>query len=284
VDPFEVYRLELQQSDRDTKTISRYWQIVDSYRRWLNGREPTIATAKEYLAYLRDKGYKPRSVILYYHALRLFFEFLGVALKVKLRKPKTLPGYHDKGDFEALVKQAEIGLRGQTYQQKQRNKALILFLGYTGARKNELLNLSVQDVDFNRRAILLQGKGQKERVVPMADRLIVPLREQCHGKSNYERVFDGLNARSVYRVVTSLAKKVGLDNFHPHTLRHYFATQLLEKGVDLRSVQKLLGHEDLNTTSVYLDVSATRLVSAVASLDDSSIARHQASSAHSFGS
>lgn len=281
MDPFEAYRLELQQSDRDAKTISRYWQVIDNHHRWLDGKEPSVASAKEYLAYLRDKGYKPRSVILYYHALRLFFEFLGIPLKVKLRKPKTLPQYHDKGDFEALVKQAEIGLRGQTYPQKQRNKALILFLGYTGARKSELLDLNVQDIDFNRRLILLRGKGQKQRVVPMAERLIVPLRQQCNGKARYEKVFNGLNARSVYRVVTSLAKRVGLDDFHPHTLRHYFATRLLETGADLRTVQELLGHEDLNTTAVYLDVTSRHLASAVDRLDAPRIVERLAISFHS---
>ena len=104
-DFFEVYHKELIQSDRDPKTIDRYWQIVTSYRNWLGHREISVATAKQFLAYLREQGYQPRSVILYYHALRLLFEFIGQPLKLKLRKPRTLPLYHDRGDIEALIGQ-----------------------------------------------------------------------------------------------------------------------------------------------------------------------------------
>ncbi len=82
--PFEAYHKELIQSDRDSKTIERYWQIVASYQKWLEDRQPDVPTIKEFLAYLRDKGYRPKSVLLYYHALKLFLEFIGLPL---LRSP-----------------------------------------------------------------------------------------------------------------------------------------------------------------------------------------------------
>ena len=267
-DPFELYHKELLQSDRDPKTIARYWQIVTSYRKWLGNREPDVASAKEYIAYLRDKGYKAKSLLLYYHALRLFLEFIGQSLKLKLRKPEVLPSYYERGDFEALVRQAEIGLYHQTREHRRRNKNLILVLGYTGLRKSELLNLTVGDLDFNQRRILVkQGKGQRDRVIPMAERIVVPLREQCAGKAAHQKVFDGLNGRSVYRIIASLAKACGLEGFHPHSLRHYFATRLVETGVDLRSVQLLLGHKDLSTTAIYLDIAPRRLQTCVDALD-----------------
>ena len=277
---FEVYHKELIQSDRDPKTIDRYWQIATHYQTWLGDREPSVATAKQFLTYLREQGYQPRSVILYYHALRPLFEFIGQPLKLKLRRPKTLPPYHDRGDIEALIRQAEKGLYHETERQRKRNTALILTLAYTGMRKSELLNLLVGDVDFNRRVIIIRQrddfntKNREDRVIPIAERLVVPLREQCAGKAMQHRVFYGLNARSVYRIVTGLARAAGIDGFHPHSLRHYFATQLVERKVNLRSVQQLLGHRDLNTTALYLDVSAEHLRAAVDQLDSSPVPQH----------
>ena len=76
------------------------------------GETADVATAKEFLAYLRQKGYRPRSILLYYHALRQFFNFVGIVLKIKLRKVEELPPYYDFGDIEALIAQAKRGLRG----------------------------------------------------------------------------------------------------------------------------------------------------------------------------
>jgi integrase len=271
-DPFELYHKELAQNDKDPKTISRYWQIMTSYQKWLDNRQPDIASAKEYIAYLRNKGYAPRSLLLYYHGLQTFFDFIGTPLKLKLRKPETLPRYYDRGDFEALVKQAEIGLYHETKKQRRRNKNLILVLGYTGMRRAELLNLTVGDVDFNNRNIRIrQGKNRKDRVVPMAERIVVSLREQCATKTAQQKVFDGLNARSVYRVVVGLAKACGLQGFHPHSLRHYFGTRLVEAGANLRDIQVLMGHDSLETTAVYLDVTAQHLRQTITLLDQPTI-------------
>ncbi|MGP8080699.1 MAG: tyrosine-type recombinase/integrase [Dehalococcoidales bacterium] len=266
---FEEYHRELLQSDRDSKTIARYWEIVTTYCKWLDGRDPDVSSAKEYLSHLRETGYKPNSILLHYHALRLYFEFIGLSLKVKLRKPRVLPQYHDRGDFEAMVKRAELGLYHQTKQQKERNSTLILTLGYTGMRKSELLNLRVDNLDFNHRLIFIkQGKNMKDRTIPMAERIAVPLLKQCDGKLRGDRVFKGLNARSVYRIVTKLARACGLENLHPHSLRHYFATRLIESDVDLVTAAQLLGHSDLNTTALYRDVIPRHLFDAVSRLDN----------------
>ncbi|MBA7672911.1 Tyrosine recombinase XerC [subsurface metagenome] len=188
---------------------------------------------------------------------------------MKLRKPRELPTYHDQGDIEALIAQAEIGLHGQNQWQKERNKALILTFAYTGLRRQELLNLVVANIDFERRLVFVRhGKGKKDRNIPLAERLVVPLRRQCAGKGAKQRVFDGLNARSVYRIVTGLAKACGLDGFHPHSLRHFFATRLIDLGVSLRTIQELLGHADISTTAIYLDVSAHHLRDAIEKLDN----------------
>jgi len=271
-DVFSAYRKHLFICDLDPKTKARYWEVVNSYRKWLINRRPDATTAQEYLAYLRSKGYRPRSVLLYYHALRLFLSFRGIQFKVKLRKPRELPPYHSHEEIEALIAQAEIGLYHQKQWHKDRNKALILTFCYTGVRKQELLNLRVSDIDFERRLLFVrQGKGRKDRMIPLAERLMVPLRGQCAGKSSREIVFDGLNQRSVYRIITKLAAACALEGIHPHTLRHYFATRLVELGVSIRVIQELLGHADLSTTAVYLDISPMHLKSAIEALDADTI-------------
>lgn len=268
-DVFSAYRKHLFICDLEPKTKARYWEVVNSYRKWLNNRLPDATTAQEFLAYLRSKGYRPRSVLLYYHALRLFLSFRGIQFKVKLRKPKELPPYHSQEEIEALIAQAEIGLYHQKPWHKERNKAMILTFCYTGVRKQELLNLRVSDIDFERRLLFVkQGKGRKDRMIPLAERLMVPLRSQCAGKGARDIVYVGLNPRSVYRVITRLARACGLQGIHPHTLRHYFATRLVELGVNIRVIQELLGHADLSTTAVYLDVSPMHLKSAIEALDN----------------
>ena len=267
-DIFSAYHDHLLNCDLDQKTQERYWQIVTSYVFWLDGRPPDANNAQEFLAHLRSKGYRPRSVLLYYHALRLFLDFLGIQFRVKLRKARELPPYHDQGDIEALIAQASIGLHGQQQWHRDRNKALVLTFAYTGIRRQELLDLLVADIDFERRLLFVRnGKGNKDRTIPLAERLVIPLRIQCAGKGARQKVFHGLNARSVYRIITGLARACGLEGFHPHSLRHFFATRLIDLGVSLRTVQELLGHADISTTAIYIDVSAHHLRDAIEKLD-----------------
>ena len=90
-DPFLTYQIELQLRDLDPKTRLRYGQVTSFYQRWLHGKEVSPQSAKKFLAYLRQQGYRPASIALYYTALKLFLNFLHMELHVKLRKPQTLP-------------------------------------------------------------------------------------------------------------------------------------------------------------------------------------------------
>lgn len=266
VDWFHAYLHDLRERDLAPATRARYSQVVGSYREWLQGEEPTPANARAFLAALRDRGYRPKSVCLYYAALRTVFGFLGAPFQVKLRKPKTMPPYWDPGDIERLIAQAERGLPGHSAEVRGRNTAAILLMAYAGLRRGEVLGLRVGDVDFRRRTIRVLGKGQKERVVPMAERVVVPLWEVCRGKGAGDRVFR-LSPGKLHQAVTKLARAAGLEGFHCHSLRHSFATRLLEQGANVREVQQLLGHESLETTAVYLAVSGAHLRRAVDLLD-----------------
>jgi integrase/recombinase XerD len=268
--PFGAYERELRLRDLADTTRDRYWQIVRFYRSWLAGNDVSPTSAKEYIAHLRESGYSQASLLLYYHGLKLFLDHLGQKFQLKLRKSYKLPRYHSRSDIERLIAQAESGLGGPSHTAaiKQRNVNLVTTLAFTGLRKSELLSLYVRDVDFERRTVTVRhGKGGREQVVPMAERVIVPLREQCAAKSAREKVFDGLTPRRVYDIVAKLGKAAGLDGFHPHLLRHAFATRLVEEGANIRDVQVLLGHQSIATTAIYLDISPRRLHGVVALLD-----------------
>jgi len=270
-DPFEKWHKELWESDRDPKTKAKYWQVLTAYQSWLNGRGPDVPTAKEFISYLREKGYAQGTLLVYKHGLSPFFESMGQTLKIKLKKHHSLPEYHDRGDVERLISEAEKGLYRHTRELKERNTAIIVTLAYSGIRRGELVSLRVNDLEFHRRTIRVrQGKGNRDRVVPMHERLVPHLRGQCAGKGAREKVFS-INGRKVHKMVTQLARRCGLDAFSPHSLRHYCATQLVEKGANLRAVQMILGHQSLETTSVYIDVAPRHLQETIDLLDEPNV-------------
>ena len=137
----------------------------------------------------------------------------------------------------------------------------------TGIRRAELANLKVENIDFVRsRVTVVAGKGQKDRVIPISESLREDLARLCEGRGDSDSVF-GLNYRSLGMKIKEWADKAGVP-IHTHSFRHYFATKLVEKGANIRVVQELLGHSSLNTTQVYLSVTANHLVEAIGLLDE----------------
>ena len=148
-----------------------------------------------------------------------------------------------------------------------RNKAMIELLYGAGLRVSELINLNTEDLDFNNCIIRVLGKGSKERIVPLGEYSIYYLELYLERRSELLKN-DITNAlflnnhgkrmtrQGFFKNLKSILKKQGLDpNIHPHTLRHSFATHLLDEGADLRSIQELLGHSDISTTKIYTHVS-----------------------------
>ena len=267
-DPFAAYQQELGIRDLDPKTRRRYWQVAEGYQRWLKDREVTPETAKLFLAHLRELGYRPASIELYYVGLRLLLDFLGMKLKLKLRKPQTLPPVYDPGDMERLLEAARRGLPGQGEAVVRRNHNAIAILMDTGLRISELMQLLVGDLDLNRGVLVVRhGKGQKQRAVPLTARAALALRRQCQDRGAQQRVIEAGNTRNMYRAVVSLARSIGLEGVHPHSLRHYFGTQLAERGVRLEVIQELMGHADPATTRVYVAVTGRSLREAVSALE-----------------
>lgn len=266
---FDAYRSELALNDLHPRTLAKYRQVLTSYQNWLAGREASPATAKEFLAYLRsEKGYRRKTTDVYYVVVRAFHESRGQPFTLRLRKETVLPPYVGRPEVERLIAQAYQGLRSHTVQMRRRNGAMVQTMAYAGLRRGEILNLRVGDLDFDRRTITVrQGKGYKDGVIIMAQRLVIPLRALCEGRNSRDRVFSGLTERKIHRIVKQLGRKIGWDTVHPHLLRHYFCTQLLEVGATVKEVQELARHASLETTSLYLGLSQTHLKAAIDKLD-----------------
>ena len=183
--------------------------------------------------------------------------------KIEKKLPKII--YSNELDTILNIpdKTTKIGLRD----------ALILELLYsTGVRVSELVNIKIDDINFNKKEIKIFGKGSKERIVLFGNKCL-DLLEQYISKSRSElyseysddylllsKTGSKINQREIRSIIDDVVTKAGLKiHISPHVLRHTFATDLLNNGADLRSVQELLGHESLSTTTIYTHISNERL-------------------------
>ena len=230
-----------------------------------------------YLGALSSQELSKRTVSRRMAALRTFFRFLvreGHVAKnpmAALRNPKQekkLPMVLEEREVDLLLEAPEDDLSGR------RDKAILETLYSTGMRVSELVGLKLDKVDFIGGVCRVFGKGSKERLCPIGDRALRCVRRylETREKEGYPgtgAVFlnhsknkkgSSLTARSVMRVVDRYIERTSRrQGISPHTLRHSFATHLLNRGADLRSVQELLGHENLSTTQIYTHVSTQRL-------------------------
>lgn len=153
-----------------------------------------------------------------------------------------------------------------------RNKAMLELLYGTGLRVSEIINLSVDDFDITNCLVRVMGKGSKERSIPLGEYCIyylglyLDMRFQMLKKRECDKLFlnnhgQGMTRQGFFKILKQLLKEKGLnEDISPHTLRHSFATHLLNKGADLRSIQELLGHSDISTTKIYTHVSDDKVI------------------------
>ena len=263
---------------------------VESYARDLGllqtfaaGREAGIETLgrpdlEELVRGLMADGRSPRSVARAVACFRGFYRFLVVDGRLKaspaddLHPPrawKVLPRFLAVEDVDRLMAQPDVSTpRGL------RDRALIELLYATGMRVSELLTLRPADVNLDASYLTCTGKGDKERIVPFGDeaaawvrRYLRDARPQLLGRRHSPRLFvnargggPGLTRVGFWKILKTYARQAGLTaTLSPHTLRHSFATHLLERGADLRAIQMMLGHADLSTTQIYTHVLEQRM-------------------------
>jgi integrase/recombinase XerC len=227
---------------------------------------------RDYLAWLLELGYVKPSVSRKLTALRAFYRFLSdrgdierdqTDLVTSPRLDRRLPIAATKREIELLLNVPDVGT-----EIGLRDRAILEVLYSAGLRVAEICSLNNGDIDFQASELRVVGKGDKERVALLGRPALRAVEAYLH-KSRPEMVarpsetalflnrYGGrLSARSIERLVKRYALKAGLDpNFHTHTLRHSFATHLLDGGADLRVVQDLMGHSSPATTQIYTYVS-----------------------------
>jgi len=272
---FASYTDELSLQDITPQYRSEVTQRLRSFHSFIGEQPVSVYLGRKFLAHLRDKGFKPATIEVYYFALKPFLEFLGLPFKVKLHHARRLPAYHSAAQISSIL--SVIDSRSDRWAKlKERDTLLIMMLALTGLRESELLKL--RPCDINQGFISVhQGKGDKDRVIPLASDLEIPLRHYI----NQAKLAPGnhlfpFTAHELYNIVKKYAMAAGIPDLSPHTLRHFFATSLVEKGAQLRAVQELLGHSSIATTAIYLDVVPSHLKSTIDLLNTSvTIPKHK---------
>ncbi len=288
VDSFcEALRVERNAS---AHTVRAYRVDLMDFARWSRreGVDPLAATHRQlrrYLGELDRAQYSRTTVNRRLSALRGFYRWLNVtgrsdtdpaSLLQGPKQPKSLPHVIKPADMARLLSvYGKRDSRGRPREQSDsdmRNQALLEFLYACGARVSEASGLLVANVDFAEGQVKVLGKGSKERIVPLHDMALSSMRS--YAASARLRLLNGrpcdrffvstrgnpMGPDAIRKMFKEALRRAGLDEtLSPHDMRHTFATDMLEGGADLRSVQEMLGHASLSTTQIYTHVSPGRL-------------------------
>ncbi len=262
-------------------TLDAYMRDIDKLLKHLRDRgvDPTAATLadlRDFAARLHDLGIGPRSQCRILSGVRSFYKFLQTDGFIDddpselLESPQLgehLPEVLTTDEVDRLEQAIDLGK-----WEGQRNKAIIEVLFSCGLRVSELVNLKLSDLFLADRFIRVIGKGRKERLVPISDNAIRQLRFWFDDRNHMdikpgEEDYVFLNRRGAHltrTMILIMIKRLGAEaginkTISPHTLRHSFATALLEGGADLRAIQAMLGHESIGTTEIYTHIDTHTL-------------------------
>ena len=261
-------------------TILNYHHDLEEFRKFL-GEGGSIEGVnylllRKYLALLKEKALSSRTVSRRLSALRSFFKFLTREGLLKnnpilsLSSPKLdkhLPEFLTEEEVTRLIN--AVVLKNKKDELSMRNKAILETFYSTGMRISEAVSLNIDDVDFISGTLKVMGKGKKERLVPIGDHAMSALRYYLENrkKKQEQALFLNKNGkritdRGVRGVMSRYVRLASIkEGVSVHTLRHSFATHLLNHGADLRSVQELLGHANLSTTQIYTHLTTEKLKS-----------------------
>ncbi|MEM4638360.1 MAG: tyrosine-type recombinase/integrase [Thermofilum sp.] len=258
----ELYISHLVARNRSSKTIKSFRSILKMFLEFLGSkhvREVTVYDIDLFLAKLREMGWGPSSLYTAAVAVKRYLEFLGLGDQIAgfelPRREKRLPRYLEPDEVARMAGSCS----------NLRDRLILLLLYTTGLRVSELVSLKRDDIDLERRAIRVRGKGGKERIVFFPESLASILGNYLSSLGDgSEYVFPSssghIHYTTVERIVRRAAEAAGIKKkVSPHVLRHSFATHSLAMGLDIREIQELLGHSSLSTTQVYAHISKERL-------------------------
>ena len=264
---------ELQRRNYSPSTVRAYLYAVEEFARYF-GKSPDKLNQEQLRQYqlhlLHDRKLTIGTIVGRIAALRFFFvrvlrrPYRQIDL-IYPKRPERLPTVLSQEEVAQLLDSANNLL----------DCAMLMTLYATGMRRAELIRLKIEDIDSQRMIIhIRQGKGNRDRDVPLTPKLLKTLREYWRWMKPKTYLFPGMvhnwradkpiTPKCVWLAVQDAAKRAGIKKrVSPHTLRHSWATHLLENGADLRAIQMLLGHVDLETTAVYLHLSRRHLQAVV---------------------
>lgn len=257
-------------------TVKAYEADISSFFQWLDNEDLKYKNLQEdhinqYISFLFQRKMRSSSVNRKISSIKSFYIFLVKRnfLKnsplndlVTPKQEKYLPESMSEAEVDKLLNSPDVANKIEN-----RDKAMIEMLYATGMRISELVNLKITDVDMKRCVIKVFGKGSKERLVPFGETALDSLKSYLNNRerSSSKEIFLSNRGKKMTRVAFWQRVKVYLirenlkNSISPHTLRHAFATHLINRGADLRSVQLLLGHSDLSTTQIYTHIAKQRL-------------------------
>ena len=258
------YLQHMENQGMSDEHISKSAEYLGRYCEWLVTTFVTISpeSAENFLS--KSNHTKPNTRAKYATYLKAFLKYLDIPFDLTVKVPKTLPEYVEGSEIEKIVEWIK---NRKTYRDTVgADLTLIETAMKTGMRRSEMGNLKVEDINLDKGRLYVRGgKGDKDRVIPIHPDLLEGLRRLIEGKAGNDSVF-GLLPRSIGNKFRQWSKKAGV-NIHTHSFRHYFATNLVEKGANIKVVQELLGHTSLDTTQIYLSVKPDHLKDAIQLLE-----------------
>lgn len=274
---FEYYlsgdkRLSKNSIDAYMSDLDKYGKFLRTYEFCYDVRDITEDMVKKYIVHLKRARMSPQSISRKLTAIKDFHKFLCENYRdvrenpaklidnPKLNKPLPIVLTIDEVNkmIDSIDTSKPLG---------KRNKAIMELLYGCGLRVSELCSLDITNLHMTARYLTVIGKGDKERIVPMGDSVVIAVRDYIENERSYlaqrtgNVLFmnykgDRITRQAIFKYIKTLAKENGIEKeISPHTLRHSFATHLLERGMDLKMVQDLLGHEDISTTQIYTNLS-----------------------------
>ena len=270
-----------QERNFTENTLSSYQNDLEAFERFLEKKKKELSFSaadknllRDFLIDLKEKGLDFSSIARKISALRSFFRFLKrrdlieynpalflLTPKMKKKLPEVLSVIQMKKLLDEKGKEDVWGLR---------DKAILELFYSSGIRLSELASLDLSSIDFNGGTIRVFGKGRKERIVPVGRKAISALKEYLKERESLSgldsstviinRMKKKLSPRGIARIVKKNLARISEDkNVSPHTLRHTFATHLLDAGADLLAVKEMLGHKNLSSTQIYTHTTVERL-------------------------
>ncbi|MGV8169131.1 MAG: site-specific tyrosine recombinase/integron integrase [Candidatus Nanoarchaeia archaeon] len=258
---------ELKLRGYSQKTLDAYLKHNNDFLKFLDNKEPnsvTIDDIKSFLAHLiADKESAPRTVNQARSALLFYYNEVLQKGFTSIKVPKikaSLPSVLTKDEMKSLLENTN----------NEKSKLMLMTLYSSGMRVSELVKLKWKDLELEQKIAWVRGgKGNKDRMIILSDAIV---RKLTVLERESEYIFPGKNGplttRNIQEIVHNAAHKAGIDKkVTPHTLRHSFATHLLEAGNDIRLIQELLGHSNLQTTQIYTHVSNEQKKKVISPMD-----------------